>query len=412
VPLRRLAIAVLALSVLVAAGCGGGGGTPSGSTATTSIANTTTVATTTTSAPRTGLALEKVGDFDYPTYVATAPGAKDLLFVVEKPGRIQVLQNGQKQSQPFLDISARVTSTKGEQGLLSVAFDPGYAQNGRFYVNYVNKQGYVEVDRFNRSSTSPLSADPGSLRPLIVIQHPKAPHHYGGQLVFDRQGHLYFGVGDGGVAGDPENDAQRKDSLLGKILRVDPKPGGGYRIPRGNPFVGKPGRDEIFALGLRNPWRSSFDLKTGDLWIGDVGWDHWEEIDHVSLAQAKGANFGWRLFEGPRPCAQCGFKRATPPPRYVPPVHSYPHVGKGEHGFVIVGGYVVRDPGLPSLDGKYIYADNIVGDLRVLDPQTGASTKLGLNVSQPTSFGEGVQGRIYVATLASPGPVYSLTENR
>jgi len=358
------------------------------------------------------LSLNPIGQFDYPVGIENAPGAKHLLFVVEKPGRIEVLRHGQKLSHAFLDIRGHVLASGGEQGLLSLVFDPDYAHNRRFYVDYVNNHGDVEVDQFRRKKSSAGRAVGGSRRPVIVIDHQQADAHYGGQLQFDPRGHLYIGVGDGGTPGDPENDAQNKGNLLGKILRIDPNRRGGYRIPRGNPFVGKPGRNEIFALGLRNPWRFSFDHKTGDLWIGDVGWESWEEIDHVSLAKARGANFGWNLFEGQFPCAPCGNGGATPPPRYVPPVHTYPHHSSsgGEEGDVIVGGYVVHDRQLSSLRGRYVYTDNEDGDLRAFNPSTHKSKELGLDVTFPTSFGEAQRGRIYVAALANPGPVYRLKQ--
>jgi glucose/arabinose dehydrogenase len=358
------------------------------------------------------LSLHQIGLFDYPVGIDSAPGAKHLLFVVEKPGRIIVLRRGQELSTPFLDIMAQVEATGGEQGLLSLVFDPGYAHNRRFYVDYVNTQGDVEVDQFRSGKNSPGRAVVGSRRTVIVINHQQADAHYGGQLQFDSHGHLYIGVGDGGTPGDPENDAQNKDSLLGKILRIDPEPGGGYRVPGTNPFVGKPGRNAIFALGLRNPWRFSFDDNTGDLWVGDVGWDSWEEIDHVPLAKARGANFGWNLFEGAFPCAPCGNAGALPPPHYMPPVHTYPHHSAtgGEEGDVIVGGYVVHDRRLSSLSGRYIYTDNEDGDLRAFNPRTRKSRELGLDVTSPTSFGEAQGDSIYVASLQSPGPVYRIKE--
>jgi glucose/arabinose dehydrogenase len=357
------------------------------------------------------LSLHEIGLFDYPVGIVSAPGARHLLFVVEKPGHISVVRSGQELSTPFLDIQAQVMATGGEQGLLSLAFDPGYAHNRRFYIDYVNTQGNVEVDQFRRSENSPAVALPDSQRAVIVINHPQGESHYGGQLEF-HHGDLYIGVGDGGTGDDPENAAQRKGSLLGKILRIDPLPDGGYRVPATNPFVHERGRNAIFALGLRNPWRFSFDDTTGDLWIGDVGWSTWEEIDHVPLAKARGANFGWNLFEGAFPCAPCGNAGALPPPHYMPPVHTYPHHSAtgGEEGDVIVGGYVVHDRRLSSLSGRYIYTDNEDGDLRAFNPRTRKSRELGLDVTSPTSFGEAQGDSIYVASLQSPGPVYRIKE--
>jgi glucose/arabinose dehydrogenase len=343
------------------------------------------------------LALKKLGDFSMPSYADNAPGERGLLFVVEQPGRIEVLRHGRKLRRSFLDIRRRV-SFGGEQGLFSVAFDPGYAHNGRFYVDYANNHGDVEVDEFRRG-TSDVRAAKASRRKVLVIHHQQSVRHYGGQLQFDAKGRLYVSVGDGGTPGDPEDDAQNKGNPLGKILRIDPKPRGGYSVPHGNPFVGRPGRDEIFALGLRNPWRFSFDRRTGEMWVGDVGWDSWEEIDRATPAVAKGANFGWHVFEGFVLCG-CPNSDGQTPANYVPPVHVYPHGGSGEHGQAIVGGYVVRDRSLGSLRGRYLYTDAYAGSLRALDRSTNESTSLGLDAGNPSSFGEGVRGHIYVADLS------------
>ena len=360
------------------------------------------------------LHLHKVGDFNSPVYVDNAPGAKHLLFVVEQGGKIQVVRRGHKVGHPFLDISNRVVSG-GEQGLLSVAFDSRYAKNRRFYVYYTNEDCTnggacnIEVDSFKRSRKSPTRARRSSRHKIIEITHNQAGNHNGGQLQF-HNGHLFLGPGDGGTQGDPENDAQRTDSLLGKILRIDPKPHGGYTVPHSNPFVGKPGRDPIYSLGLRNPWRFSFDRKNGDLWIGDVGFNTAEEIDRASPGQANGGNFGWHNLEGDDPCppSACPGSTGTAPPAYVPPVHSYPHNSSfPEHGDVITGGYVARTASLRGLQGDYMYSDNEEGDLRAYDPGTDQEFGLGRTVSFPSSFGEGRDGRLYVASLS--GPVYRLS---
>jgi len=359
---------------------------------------------------RGGLSLQPVsGSYQAPTFVAQAPGSPSLLFVVEKAGTIAVLRDGNPLSQPFLNITNLVSSS-GEQGLLSMAFDPGYQQNGRFYVYYTNHDCNggcnVEVDAFRRSSHSHTRARRASRRTIIEINHHQAGNHNGGQVQTGPDGHLYLAPGDGGTQGDPENDAQNRKKLLGKILRIDPKPGGGYDVPAGNPFVGKPGRDEIYDLGLRNPYRFSFDRKNGDLWAGDVGWGSWEEIDHVAAGQADGVNFGWNIFEGNH-AVQGG--SPPPPPHYVHPVHEYPHLGTGETGNVIIGGYVVRGAALPSLQGKYVYTDNAAGDLRSYNPHNDTEAGLGLSVSSPSSFGEGLDGSIYVTSLGD-NRVYELVQ--
>jgi glucose/arabinose dehydrogenase len=363
------------------------------------------------------VALDPVAGFNDPVYVAAPPGAPRLLFVVEQSGVIRVTRDGTKLGRPFLDIGNRVTSA-GEQGLLSIAFDPGYEQNHRFYVYYTNNDCSqstggcnVEVDSFVRYAESPTRAREGSRRTIIEVNHHQANNHNGGQLQVGPDGHLYVSIGDGGTQGDPENDAQRRDSLLGKILRIDPRPAGGYDVPSDNPYVGAQGRDQIFARGLRNPFRISFDSGTGDIWIGDVGFEAWEEIDHETLADATGANFGWHVYEGPDPCGACGFGPGTPPPPgYQAPVHSYGHSSGGEAGCAIIGGYVSHDPDLPALDGDYVYSDNCGGDLRGYDPAGNAEFALGAGVASPTSFGEGAHGELYVASgrFSGDGNVYRL----
>jgi Glucose / Sorbosone dehydrogenase len=343
---------------------------------------------------RGGVELRKLGEFDQPTYVDNAPGSGKLLFVVEQPGAIRVLRRNKTVGHPFLDISDRV-EFGGEQGLLSVAFPPDYKRSGRFYVYYTVRGGDVNrVSEFRR--TTATSADPASERTVIQFSHPNFENHNGGQLQFGPDGYLYIATGDGGSGGDPSGNAQNPSSPLGKLLRVDPLPGNaaGHGIPPDNPFAGPaPGLDEIYALGLRNPWRFSFDRKTDRISIGDVGQGEWEEIDYETLGRARGANFGWDIFEGNHP-----FDGSSPPPGYAPPIHEYSHdAGR----CTVIGGYVVRDRKLKSLYGRYLYSDLCVGDVRSFVPDLAGARKdrsLGLDVPSPTSFGEGVKGRIYVAS--------------
>lgn len=364
------------------------------------------------------LELQQVnGDYPAATYVAQAPGTPRLLFVTEKQGKIAVLRDGLPLDRMFLNIRSRVSEHIAEQGLLSMAFDPGYKRNGRFYVFYTNRNCTggcnVEVDSFRRSPHSHVRARGASRRKIIEVPHHQAANHNGGQLQMGPDGYLYMAVGDGGTQGDPENDAQRKNSLLGKILRIEPKHRGGYGIPPDNPFVGAPGKDEIFAMGLRNPYRFSFDRSNGELWIGDVGYSTREEIDRANLTQANGANFGWHLFEGSEPCPDCPGVPDSPgkPPRYIAPVHDYTHpdIPDHEHGYVIVGGYRIRNPALPTINGDYLYTDYAYGDLRVLDPGTDTENVLGLNVDGPSSFGEGLDGSIYVTSF-NESKVYELVD--
>ena len=349
-----------------------------------------------------GLQLARVGGFDAPVHVDDAPGAPKLLFVVEQPGSIRVLRNGKTLGRDFLDIRDRVRYG-GEQGLLSLAFDPGYARNRRFYVYFVNQDGNLEVDCFRRKRSSATRADARSRRQVIEIPHPQFSNHNGGQLQFGPDGLLYIGTGDGGSAGDPDANAQNPEVLLGKLLRIDPRRGGGYATPESNPFSGRNGRDEIYALGLRNPYRFSFDRESGEIWIGDVGQDDWEEIDRAGACHAS-----------PAPTSAGTSSRATTTSRAAAPPAELPRPGArvllGGGNCAVTGGYVVRDAGLRALSGRYLYADFCAGDLRSLDPSnpgpSDAST--GLAVDGPSSFGEGARGRIYVASLS--GAVFRITQ--
>jgi glucose/arabinose dehydrogenase len=347
-----------------------------------------------------GLKLHRIGFFENPVYVAQPPGTRKLLFVVEQPGTIRVLRSGKAVKGPFLNIRNRVRPD-GEQGLLSIAFDPGYARNRRFYVYYVNNGGDIEVDSLRTKRGDPTRADSKSRRELIGIAHPVNTNHNGGQLQFGPDGLLYIGTGDGGAGGDPNQNAQNPDELLGKLLRIEPNAKGGYSSPQSNPFSSGPGRDEIFALGLRNPYRFSFDRKTNDLWIGDVGQDKWEEIDHEPLDRARGANFGWDLFEGDHSFEGNG----NPPDNYRRPVFEY---SSANANCAVTGGYVSRDPKTPALQGRYLYGDFCGGSIRSFDPGSPASTdgRTGLNVEALSSFGEANNGTLYAVSL--DGPVYRI----
>jgi len=372
--------------------------------------------TASTSSPRQGrtkgVALKKIGSFDAPVFVSGAPGFPKLLFVVEQPGKIVVLRNGHRLRKPFLDLSGQISSG-GERGLLSVAFPPDYARSRRFYVYYTDSAGNIRIDEFKRGSA--VRAKPSSQRKVIVIPHPVNSNHNGGQLQF-LGNLLYFGTGDGGSGGDPPNNAQNKDVLLGKLLRIDPRPSGGkpYSVPSDNPFVGKPGRDEIYSYGLRNPFRFSFDTTSSRqprIAIGDVGQNQIEELDYTTVAKADGANFGWDAFEGFSKYTE--ENSGTPDPGgTVKPIFAYSHA-RGGGSCSIIGGYVVRDPRLPSLRGRYVYADLCEGQLRALVPHLRRASddhKLGLQVESPSSFGEDDQHRLYVASIE--GPVYRLVPGK
>jgi glucose/arabinose dehydrogenase len=350
---------------------------------------------------RESVRLKRIGRFDSPLYVTTPPGDRRRLFVVEQGGRIWVLLNGRRVKRPFLDVSNLIVSG-GEQGLLSMAFAPDYAHSGRFYVDYTDRSGNTRVQELRRSRRSPNRASRSSRRQILFVDQPFANHN-GGLVLFGPDRMLYIGMGDGGDAGDPFNNAQRTDTLLGKILRIDPRRSGSraYSVPGSNPFVGRPGRDEIYAYGLRNPWRFSFDRKTGDLYIGDVGQNRTEEIDYAARGKALGRNYGWSCFEGNH-----RYDDSRSCPGATPPMLEYDH-SNGECS--VTGGVVVRDPGVPALAGRYLYGDFCRGQVRSVRIAAGSATgdaSLGLTVPSLSSFGEDARGHVYLTSLN--GPVYRL----
>jgi Glucose / Sorbosone dehydrogenase len=343
---------------------------------------------------RGGVKLAKVGRFDFPTYVDAAPGFKRLLFVVEQLGAVRVVR-GNGRPRTFLDISDRVVCC-AERGLFSIAFPPDYKRSRRFYVFYSNRDGNLELDEFKRRRGDETRARRSSRRTVLVIPHQAASVHNGGQLQFGPDGHLWISTGDGGSGGDSEDNARDLSSLLGKLLRIDPRPSGGraYGIPADNPYVGVDGSDEIYSYGFRNPWRFSFDRRTGSLAIGDVGEGLVEEVDYVERSGARGANFGWPQYEGDR--LYDPSRPGPDPPTF--PILAYRHE---DGNCTVIGGYVVRDRRLRSLRGRYLYADLCAGELRSLVPRLDGAVDdgaLGPTVEIPTSFGEGYRGRIYVAT--------------
>lgn len=335
--------------------------------------------------------LEEVAMLQQPLAMAVRPG-DETLYVAQQTGQVVALGNGRATT--ILDLSDRVVSG-GEQGLLGLTFSP----DGSFaYVNFTDLDGDTHVTEFRMDGGR---LDPGSGRDVLVIQQP-FPNHNGGNVAFGPDGYLYVGMGDGGSAGDPMDNAQSLGSLLGKMLRIDPRPSRGrpYGIPEDNPFVGRQGaRPEIWALGLRNPWRWSFDRETGDLWIGDVGQDAREEIDFQPASSRGGENYGWDGFEG-----TLEFEPPTPD-RAVRPVYDYPQ----ELGASVIGGYVYRGTAIPGLQGAYLFGDFYNPDLRVLDVDGGRVRRhltLDVEVEGLASFGEDADGELYALSLA--GPVYRL----
>ena len=321
--------------------------------------------------------------FDSPVDVTSAPGDPATLYVVEQPGTIKIVRNGAVAG-TFLDIRSLIKSG-GEQGLLSVAFHPQYAANHRFYVDYTDTNGDTRVVEFRSANGV---GDPASARQLLFVHQPY-PNHNGGQLQFDAKGYLYVGMGDGGSAGDPENRAQNLKSRLGKLLRINPtRPGSAW---------------QIVGYGLRNPWRFSFDRKTGNLWIGDVGQDHWEEVDYRHVARlGRLANYGWSRFEG-----RSVYDPSKPYLRKgdaVSPVLVYSHAS----GCSITGGYVYRGSAVPAAQGRYFYGDYCSGTIWSFKAGNGrlsAPTVAG-TVGNLSSFGEDGNGELYATSL--DGSLYRL----
>ncbi|GIV01124.1 MAG: hypothetical protein KatS3mg014_2739 [Actinomycetota bacterium] len=386
----------LAALALLAAGCGGASSpTPTAASPPSPSEPTPNApASPGGSGPRLGevrLGLERVAVLDQPVAMAVRAG-DDALYVAEKPGRVVALGD---EPRVVLDLTGRV-STGSEQGLLGLAFSP----DGRFlYVDLTDPAGDTRILEYR---VGPDGPDPASEREVLRVDQPYANHN-GGQLVFGPDGYLYVGLGDGGSAGDPEGRAQSLGTLLGKILRISPRPEGGrpYGIPPDNPFVGVPGaRPEIWAYGLRNPWRFSFDRATGELWIGDVGQGSWEEIDVLEPGRG-GANLGWDLLEGSHP-----FEGSGGDARTVMPVYEYPHDGAV---CAVTGGYVYRGEAIPALRGAYVFGDFCGGALEAIALREGRAPthrELGPVVPNLASFGEDAAGELYALSLA--GPVYRL----
>ncbi|HLO33485.1 MAG TPA: PQQ-dependent sugar dehydrogenase [Anaerolineales bacterium] len=313
------------------------------------------------------------------------------LFVIEKAGRIRIIQDGQLLGTPFLDISKEVGSTGNEQGLLGLAFHPQYAQNGRFFVNYTDNNGDTVLARFQVSS-DPNVTDPKSEVKLLGVDQP-FPNHNGGVLTFGPDGDLYAGLGDGGSQGDPFGNAQNTGVLLGKILRLDVNSADPYAVPPDNPFG-----NEVWAYGLRNPWRISFDRGTGDLYIGDVGQNVWEEIDFLPAGSAGGSNFGWSFREGAHDYKGGG------PAGLVEPVAEYSHP---EGGCSVTGGYVYRGS-MPAWNGIYLYGDYCTGMIwGLIHAGNGWQKQLLFDLDvNITSFGQDKAGELYL--VSDNGGIYRL----
>ncbi len=337
-----------------------------------------------------------------PLDLQSVPGDAERLYVVEQGGRIRVVRNGQLQSAAFLDVASRLSSG-GERGLLGLAFHPQFASNRRFYVNYTNPAGDTHIAEYRASSAD--AADPASERVLLVVPQPFSNHN-GGGLAFDNSGRLLIALGDGGSGGDPQNNGQRLDTLLGKIVRIDVDAGSPYSLPADNPFLATAGaRGEIWAYGLRNPFKIAVDRPTGDLYIGDVGQNRVEEIDVGAAARRGGENYGWRITEG----TQC-FNPASGCDRggITPPVYEYTHA----EGCSVTGGAVYRGCRVPALAGTYFFGDFCTGLVRSFRLANGAASELRdwtsatRGVGAPSSFGLDAAGELYIVDY--DGELYRL----
>jgi len=331
-----------------------------------------------------------------PLYLTYADREDSRLFVVQQNGLIRIIQDGNLLEEPFLNIRDRVGAEANEQGLLSVAFHPQYTQNGYFYVNYTNLEFNTTVSRFHVSPDNPNLADPASEEILLTVEQPYANHN-GGLVKFGPDGYLYIGMGDGGSQGDPQNRAQNGRVLLGKILRidVDASADSPYGIPASNPFVADDNyRNEIWAVGVRNPWRFSFDRETGDLFVADVGQNLWEEVNFRPMTSTGGENYGWNLLEG----THCYQRENCDTTGLILPVFEYDH----SQGCAVTGGYVYRGQQFPPLRGNYFLADYCTGFIWRLFPLadgTWDTAKVLESGHIISSFGEGANGELYIVDI-------------
>ena len=352
------------------------------------------------------LGLELIADgLTKPVFLISPAGDQERVFIVEQPGRVRILQDGVLLAEPFLDVSALVGGAGGERGLFCIAFHPEYATSGRFFVSYIDLAGDLQVAEYRAVPPSANVAEATQVQ-VILSEFQPFPDHNGGCIQFGPDGMLYVGVGDGGGGHDPNNRAQDGDFRLGKLLRLDvdlPAP----FVPADNPFVGEPStRDEIWALGVRQPWRFSFDRGTGDLYLGDVGLADREEIDYQPASSSGGENYGWRCMEGTQ-CTGLG-GCACSSPALTPPVHEYSH----STGCAVIGGYVYRGSRLPGLQGAYFFGDYCSSRIFTLRVVGGVAQDLVEHtqelseVALISSFGEDASGELYV--LDHVGRVYQV----
>jgi glucose/arabinose dehydrogenase len=395
VAIRRLAL--LLSGCLLVTACGSAGSTPGPASApvtapagqASSPSSPSPAVVSPAQAPDLGSVVVRavpVAELDAPTAMAWRTG-DDALYIAERAGLVRVLRGGLVVPAPLLDISDQ-TTTSSERGLLGIAFSPA---GDRLYVSHTDAAGDSRLAEYTMVGSG---VDPGSRRELLFVEQPY-PNHNGGDVTVTADGLVWLGLGDGGSGSDPHDNGQSLGTLLGKLLRIDPTPSptAPYSIPAGNPFASRPGaRGEIWAYGLRNPWRFSFDRETGDLWIGDVGQNAVEEINYAAAGTGAGANYGWNRLEGDQPFS------GSAPPDAVPPLFVY----RTGEGCGVIGGYVYRGQAIPALRGAYVFGDYCNGQVRALVQQGGrvvAQRDLGLVVSQLVSFGQDPAGELYALSL-------------
>lgn len=404
---RRLR-ALLAAAALLGGACAGGADQTGDAITSDEPAATVPATATTTTPPEAtppGAAtledlsgvrvrLTEVARLDAPVALALRPGF-DPMFVAERAGRVMVLEGGTVRPQPLLEVE---TTTDGERGLLGLAFSP---DGGHLYVSFTNRDGDNRLEEYAMGPGA-TDIDVGSRRTVLAVDQPFSNHN-GGHVVFGPDGLLWYGLGDGGGGGDPDGNAQNPNTLLGSLLRIDPRAQAGspYAVPADNPFADGGGRGEVFVYGVRNPWRFSFDRATGDLWIADVGQNAVEEIDRLPSGQVSGANLGWPALEGSRPF------EGTPPPGAVAPIYEYTH----DEGYSVTGGFVYRGTAIPGLVGAYVFGDLGTARLWALAVEDGAVSgraDLGVGVEEGSlvSFAEDAAGELYALSIA--GEVFRL----
>lgn len=356
--------------------------------------------------------------FERPVWAGVPKGTKGKIWVMEQAGSVWIVdeKTGERSETPFLDVRKDVTRKNNEEGLLGLAFAPDFEKTGRYYVNYTDKEEQTRIVRFvskDRKTTDVSTEE-------VIMKYPSEfTNHNGGWIDFGPDGMLYIGNGDGGSGNDPNNRGQPLDTLLGKILRIDVSPETGYKVPADNPFVkDKDAKPEIWANGVRNPWRCSFDRETGDFWMGDVGQNHWEEINFVANGKGSGANYGWRLREGNRETPAKGIGGPSPKGA-IDPVYVYDHGMGPKEGLSVTGGYVYRGP-IRELQGRYVFGDyqnpriwSFVlkgGKATDLKDHTDALQPEGGRINLISSFAEDNDGNLFI--VDHTGPIYRVVEKK